>query len=218
MSSSPKLARVQTFEYHGPRLSRGRHPEARPRVGSYAPNGPAGRHTPEQLELKLAAARAEGIREGLQQAQAIARKELAENARRSPRHPTFSTEDQRILFARRNRNGASLPGDRGQDIASRGAGGSHAGGCTGEGGDGKLQQARRRPSGYVRKKWPTGTATSKATAAQKFGSKSRPILSVEAHNCILETELGTTELGLEAQLKEIEQGFFDLLAQRPDNK
>ena len=42
--------------------------------------------------------------------------------------------------------------------------------------------------------------------------------SVEAHNCILETELGTTELGLDAQLKEIEQGFFDLLAQRPDNK
>ena len=42
--------------------------------------------------------------------------------------------------------------------------------------------------------------------------------SVEVHNCILETELGTTELGLDAQLKEIEQGFFDLLAQRPDNK
>jgi hypothetical protein len=30
--------------------------------------------------------------------------------------------------------------------------------------------------------------------------------------------LGTTELGLDAQLKEVEQGFFDLLAQRPDNK
>ncbi len=46
----------------------------------------------------------------------------------------------------------------------------------------------------------------------------KPDPSVEAHNCILETELGTTELGLDAQLKEIEQGFFDLLAQRPDNK
>src|SRR4029077_3273375 len=33
--------------------------------------------------------------------------------------------------------------------------------------------------------------------------------------CILETELGTTEIGLETQLKEIEQGFLDLLAQRP---
>jgi len=46
----------------------------------------------------------------------------------------------------------------------------------------------------------------------------KPDASVTAHNCILETELGTTELGLDAQLKEIEQGFFDLLAQRPDNK
>ena len=33
--------------------------------------------------------------------------------------------------------------------------------------------------------------------------------------CILETSLGTTELSIEAQLKEIERGFFDLLAHRP---
>ncbi len=33
--------------------------------------------------------------------------------------------------------------------------------------------------------------------------------------CVLETALGTTELALEAQLAEIERGFFDLLAQRP---
>jgi flagellar assembly protein FliH len=33
--------------------------------------------------------------------------------------------------------------------------------------------------------------------------------------CILETELGSTDLTLETQLKEIEQGFFDLLAHRP---
>jgi flagellar assembly protein FliH len=33
--------------------------------------------------------------------------------------------------------------------------------------------------------------------------------------CILETELGSTDLTLESQLKEIEQGFFDLLAQNP---
>jgi flagellar assembly protein FliH len=33
--------------------------------------------------------------------------------------------------------------------------------------------------------------------------------------CLLETDLGSTDLTLETQLKEIEQGFFDLLAQRP---
>jgi flagellar assembly protein FliH len=31
----------------------------------------------------------------------------------------------------------------------------------------------------------------------------------------LETELGTTNFGLDTQLKEVEQGFFDLLALRP---
>ena len=33
--------------------------------------------------------------------------------------------------------------------------------------------------------------------------------------CQLETELGTAEMGIDAQLKEVEAGFFDLLAQRP---
>ncbi|MBZ5642878.1 MAG: hypothetical protein LAO19_08985 [Acidobacteriia bacterium] len=38
---------------------------------------------------------------------------------------------------------------------------------------------------------------------------------LEPSRCILETEIGTTEIGLDTQLKEIEQGFLDLLAQRP---
>jgi flagellar assembly protein FliH len=33
--------------------------------------------------------------------------------------------------------------------------------------------------------------------------------------CALETEIGSTQISLETQLKEIEQGFFDLLEQRP---
>jgi flagellar assembly protein FliH len=33
--------------------------------------------------------------------------------------------------------------------------------------------------------------------------------------CTLETEVGTTQISLETQLKEIEQGLFDLLEQRP---
>lgn len=39
--------------------------------------------------------------------------------------------------------------------------------------------------------------------------------ALEMDRCVLETVLGTTELGTEVQLKEIEQGLFDLLAQRP---
>jgi flagellar assembly protein FliH len=35
------------------------------------------------------------------------------------------------------------------------------------------------------------------------------------NDCLLETELGVANFGLDAQLKEVEQGFFDLLALRP---
>jgi len=38
------------------------------------------------------------------------------------------------------------------------------------------------------------------------------------YDCILETELGSTNFGLNTQLKEVEQGFFDLLALRPNSR
>lgn len=34
--------------------------------------------------------------------------------------------------------------------------------------------------------------------------------------CILETNAGRVDLGVKAQLVEIERGFFDLLAKRPE--
>jgi flagellar assembly protein FliH len=39
--------------------------------------------------------------------------------------------------------------------------------------------------------------------------------SLRQGECALETEIGSTQISLETQLKEIEQGFFDLLEQRP---
>jgi flagellar assembly protein FliH len=36
------------------------------------------------------------------------------------------------------------------------------------------------------------------------------------YDCLLETELGVANFGLDTQLKEIEKGFFDLMALRPD--
>lgn len=38
--------------------------------------------------------------------------------------------------------------------------------------------------------------------------------SLSAGHCVLETELGSTHISFETQLKEIEQGFLDLLEQR----
>jgi flagellar biosynthesis/type III secretory pathway protein FliH len=36
-------------------------------------------------------------------------------------------------------------------------------------------------------------------------------------DCIVHSEVGTAALGINAQLREIEHGLFDLLAQRPKN-
>ena len=41
---------------------------------------------------------------------------------------------------------------------------------------------------------------------------------LQPKDCVLETDMGTASVGLDAQLKEIEKGFFDLLAQRPEPK
>jgi flagellar assembly protein FliH len=42
--------------------------------------------------------------------------------------------------------------------------------------------------------------------------------ALEPKACLIETELGVANMSLDAQLKEVEQGFFDLLAKRPDAK
>jgi len=42
--------------------------------------------------------------------------------------------------------------------------------------------------------------------------------ALEPKACLLETELGIADMALDAQLKEVEKGFFDLLAQRPESK
>jgi flagellar assembly protein FliH len=37
-------------------------------------------------------------------------------------------------------------------------------------------------------------------------------------DCLVSTELGSANFGLDTQLKEVEQGFFDLLALRPTHQ
>ena len=38
---------------------------------------------------------------------------------------------------------------------------------------------------------------------------------LDAGECVLDTNIGRVELGVSAQLAEIERGFFDLMQQRP---
>jgi flagellar assembly protein FliH len=55
--------------------------------------------------------------------------------------------------------------------------------------------------------------------SQPGGLKPAPELigdpALKRGECTLETEVGSTQISLDTQLKEIEQGFFDLLEQRP---
>lgn len=42
-------------------------------------------------------------------------------------------------------------------------------------------------------------------------------IDLERGDCVLETELGMVNFSLDAQLKEVERGFFDVLAQKPQS-
>ena len=66
---------------------------------------------------------------------------------------------------------------------------------------------------------PQQVSECRAYFAQHMEPRDVPEVVEDSHlptdHCVLETVLGTTELGMEVQLKEIEQGLFDLLQQRP---
>jgi flagellar assembly protein FliH len=57
---------------------------------------------------------------------------------------------------------------------------------------------------------PDGDAKNAAGGVQVVGDG-----EMARGECVIETSVGTVELGIEAQLLEIEQGFFDLLRKRP---
>lgn len=217
MSSSPKLAQVQAFEYHAPGSPAATARTADPIGDNLTP--PNGHSTPEDLELKLVAARAEGIREGLQQAQQSLEKELADERAKIAEALRLFGQKTNEYYARAEVEVVHLSLAIAAKILHR-----------------EAQVDRMLVAALVKvamEKLQRGTAATVRVHPEEVadwnryfeGNSSADIRvevtadpSLEVHNCILETELGTTELGLDAQLKEIEQGFFDLLAQRPDNK
>ncbi len=218
MSSSPELAPVETFEYREP----GGVEAAATRAAENrtAPqNGSAGRETLDQLEVKLAAARAEGIREGLQQAQESFETQLTDERAKVAEALQAFAQKTNEYYSRAEVELVHLALAIAAKILHR-----------------EAQVDRMLVAALVKvamEKLQHGTTATVRVRPEEVGdwnryfegNTSREIRlevkadpSVEAHNCILETELGSTELGLDAQLKEIEQGFFDLLAQRPDQK
>jgi flagellar assembly protein FliH len=217
MSSSPEWNGVQPFEY----TEAGRFNTAPEEVTAESrPTFEAtGTQTSDQLNSKLVAARAEGIREGLQQAKQSLDDHLAgERAKVAEAIRDFSQKTS-DYYSRAEAEMVHLSLAIAAKILHR-----------------EAQVDRMLVAALVKvalEKLQHGTTASVRVRPEEVADWNRyfegdangeirvevkPDSSVAAHNCILETQLGTTELGLDVQLKEIEQGFFDLLAQRPDNK
>jgi flagellar assembly protein FliH len=86
----------------------------------------------------------------------------------------------------------------------------------------RMAVERMRDESGVTVRVATGRA---ATWAQHFAGKPNldhvQILEdaqLDRDDCVLQTELGSANFSLDAQLKEVEQGFFDLLALRPASR
>lgn len=219
MSSSPKLAEVQTFEYHDPGSYDAAAGSGANGNGAAAPNGSPNRITPEELGLKLAAARDSGISEGLQRAQQSFEKQLGEERAKVAEAIRLFGKKTEAYYSRAEGEMVHLALAIAGKILHR-----------------EAQVDRMLVAGLVKvamEKLLRGTTATVRVRPEEVAEWNRYFEgntiadirvevtadpSVEVHNCILETELGTTALGLDAQLKEIEQGFFDLLAQRPDHK
>jgi len=177
------------------------------------------RGTSQELELRLAAARCEGIREGLQQAQQSFEAELTKERAKAAEAVLVFAHKTSEYYSRAEVELVHLSLAIAAKILHR-----------------EAQVDRMLVAALVKvamEKLQHGTTATVRVRPEEVADWNRYFegngggeIRVEvkadpeiaAHNCILETDLGTTELGLDAQLKEIEQGFFDLLAQRPDNK
>ena len=79
----------------------------------------------------------------------------------------------------------------------------------------RWRRARRCACARIHRKWERGKNISRSTTIWRCVPELSGDATLEPNRCQLETELGVTDLSLETQLKEIEQGLFDLLAQRP---
>ena len=169
----------------------------------------------EELSRLISEARAEGIREGERRARGAAEQELAkERARVAEIASAFQTE-RREYYSKVEVELVHFALAIAAKILHR-----------------EAQVDRMLVAGLVKvmlEKLQQGTRVTvrvrpEAADSWRHYFQDNPTIqvvedfSLTQHDCVLETELGTADLGLDAQLKEIEKGFFDLLAQRPENK
>jgi len=80
-----------------------------------------------------------------------------------------------------------------------------------------MENMREGSSVTIRVEPGKGEAWKQYFSSSSGATRVEVVEDAELNNqdCILETELGSANFGLEKQLKEVERGFFDLLAVRP---
>ena len=171
MSSSPKLTGVSAFQYEEPGTLTA-NPAGTGRLDGHT-NPHAGPLNTEELELKLAAARAEGIREGLQQAQQSSEKDLtAERAKiaETIRHFQLKTSE---YYAKAEIEMVHLSLAIAAKILHREAQVDRMlVAALVKVAMEKLQHGTSPRSGFGRKKWPIGTATLREIPPERFALKS----------------------------------------------
>ncbi len=217
--AGPTSSGVETFEYQETSVSSGTAPHRDAAASAKIPIQMPGRITPEELERRLTEARAQGICEGLEQARQNLEKQLAEE--RGKIAGAVRSFEQRVseYYSRAEVELVHLSLAIAARILHR-----------------EAQVDRMLVAALVKvalDKLHQGSKVAVRVPLQEVGDWSQYFqdnmrgkievevkadAAIEPHNCVLETELGITELGLDAQLKEVEQGFFDLLAQRPESK
>src|SRR5882724_11510749 len=217
MNSSPERGAVEAFKYHEPgafEVKAGGAAAAGRAIASEQP-----RDTSDDLDLKIAAVRAEGIREGLLQAQSSVEQELTRERAKVAEALRLFAQKTGEYYSRAEIELVHLSLAIAAKILHR-----------------EAQVDRMLVAALVKvalEKLQQGTRVTvhvrpeevtpwiqyfQEKMAGRIHVDVKADLSLEIHSCVLETELGETELGIDAQLKEIEQGFFDLLAQRPEAK
>jgi len=214
MSSSPEQAGVEAFEYQEA-LDIGGAAAAPAKTPAFV----SGRAGGSELQRRLSEAREQGIREGTQQAQQSLQPQIAQERAKVAEAVAQFQRRTSEYYSRAEVELVHLALGIARKILHR-----------------EAQVDRMLVAGLVRvavEKLQQGTKVAVHVRPEEMvewakyfqenpaGGMQVEVMAdpaVEAHNCVLETELGSTQLGLEEQLKEIEQGFFDLLAQRPDAK
>jgi flagellar assembly protein FliH len=206
---------VETFHYPlapTPGPGAGHAPELG--VESFASDG---QWTGEQLSVRISKAREEGIREGAQRERARLEQEIAEQKARIAEALAAFERERGEYYAKIETEVVHLAVAIASRILHREAQLDHMLlAALAKVALNKLQQNTRvrvRVAHQQGESWREYFAHDSQIAVAPEVVEDD---SLSAWNCILETELGSTELGLEPQLKEIETGLFDLLAQRPD--